>query len=143
MLILYSVALYLIVFIKFLHLLYLLFLYLNGILNNKMNEWMNIYSFLYKTRNTYSSYRTRNCTDIQLPRYNLEYSKKSFHYSGLKAWNETPTTIRELSTLQQFKKHLKIHLRSWIQLKHDSLEDQPHPLNFYVFIFMYLLCCIF
>ena len=67
---------------------------------------------VYKTRNTYSSYRTRNCTDIQLPRYNLEYSKKSFHYSDLKAWNEIPTTIRELSTLQQFKKHLKIHLRS-------------------------------
>ena len=66
----------------------------------------------YKTRNMYSSYRTRNCTDIQLPRYNLEYSKKSFHYSRLKAWNEIPTTIRELSTLQQFKKHLKIHLRS-------------------------------
>ena len=66
----------------------------------------------YKTRNMYSSYRTRNCTDIQLPRYNLEYSKKSFHYSGLKAWNEIPNTIRELSTLQQFKKHLKIHLRS-------------------------------
>ena len=66
----------------------------------------------YKTRNVYSSYRTRNCTDIQLPRYNLEYSKKSFHYSGLKAWNEIPTTIRELSTLQQFKKHLKIRLRS-------------------------------
>ena len=65
----------------------------------------------YKTRNMYSSYRTRNCTDIQLPRYNLEYSKKSFHYSGLKAWNEIPT-IRELSTLQQLKKHLKIHLRS-------------------------------
>ena len=66
----------------------------------------------YKTRNMYSSYRTRNCTDIQLPRYNLEYSKISSHYSGLKAWNEIPTTIRELSTLQQFKKHLKIHLRS-------------------------------
>ena len=67
---------------------------------------------IYKTRNTYSSYRTRNCTDIQIPRYNLQYSKKSFHYSGLKAWNEIPTTIRELPTLQQFKKHLKIHLRS-------------------------------
>ena len=89
----------------------------------------------YKTRNMYSSYRTRNCTDIQLPRYNLEYSKKSFHYSGLKAWNEIPNTIRELSTLQQFKKHLKIHLRSWIKLKHDSLADQPHPLNFYISIF--------
>ena len=48
----------------------------------------------YKTRNMYSSYRTRNCTDIQLPRYNLEYSKKSFHYSGIKAWNKIPTTIR-------------------------------------------------
>ena len=66
----------------------------------------------YKTRNTYSSYRTRNGTDIQIPRYNLEYLKKSFHYLGLKARNEIPATIRELSSLKQFKKHLKIHLRS-------------------------------
>ena len=30
----------------------------------------------YKIRNTYSSYRTRNCMDIQIPRYILEYLKK-------------------------------------------------------------------
>ena len=66
----------------------------------------------YKIRNTYSSYRTGNCMDIQIPRYNLEYSKKIFHYLGLKDWNNILIAIRELYTLQQFEKRLKIHLRS-------------------------------
>ena len=51
-----------------------------------------------------------------------------------------PTNIWELSILQQFENYLKIHLRRWIQLKHELLEDQPHPMNFYVFIFY---ACIF
>ena len=36
----------------------------------------------YKIRNMYSSYRTRNCMDIQIPRYNLEYSKNAFTIWG-------------------------------------------------------------
>ena len=36
----------------------------------------------YKIRNTYSSYRTRNCMDIQIPWYNLEYLKKVFTIKG-------------------------------------------------------------
>ena len=42
----------------------------------------------------------RSCRDIQIARYNLEYSKKCFHYLGLKDWNNIPIAIRELSTLQ-------------------------------------------
>ena len=43
-----------------------------------------------KTRNMYSSYRTRNCTDIQLPRYNLEYSKKKLSLFGSKSLERNP-----------------------------------------------------
>ena len=57
----------------------------------------------YKIRNTHSSYRTRNCTDIRIPRYNLEYLKTSFYYLWLKDWNNIPIAIRELSVLQQFQ----------------------------------------
>ena len=55
----------------------------------------------------HSNYRTRNCKDIQIPRYNLEYVKKGFHYSALTVWNSIPISIRVLATLPQFKRTLK------------------------------------
>ena len=61
----------------------------------------------YDHRTQHSNYRTRNCRDLQIPRNNLEYVKKGFHYSALKAWNEIPINIRELPTLSKFKKQLK------------------------------------
>ena len=60
----------------------------------------------------HSNYNTRNCKDIQIPRYNLEYVKKGFHYSALTAWNSIPISIRELPTFPQFKINLKTHLKS-------------------------------
>ena len=60
----------------------------------------------------HSNYNTRNCKDIQIPRYNLEYVKKGFHYSALTAWNSIPISIRELPTFPQFKRNLKTHLKS-------------------------------
>ena len=44
---------------------------------------------------------------LQIPKYNLEYSKKSFSYTVLKVWNKIPIKIRELPTLHQHKKQLK------------------------------------
>ena len=66
----------------------------------------------YHHRTQHSNYRTRNCRDLQIPRNNLEYVKKSFHYSALKAWNDIPINIRELPTLNRFKKQLKCYYTS-------------------------------
>ena len=60
----------------------------------------------------HSNYRTRNCRDLRIPRENLEYVKKGFHYSALKAWNDIPINIRELPTLKRFKKQLKSYYTS-------------------------------
>ena len=54
-----------------------------------------------------SQYNTRFCENLQIPKYNLEYSKKRFSYTALKAWNEIPMNIRELPTLYQYKKTVK------------------------------------
>ena len=35
-----------------------------------------------------------------------------FHFAALKLWNDTPAKIRELPTLDRFKKQLKTHLKS-------------------------------
>ena len=66
----------------------------------------------FQQRSHYSSYNTRFCRDLQIPRYDLEYAKKGFSYSALKVWNEIPIEIRELPTLGQFKKQLKTYLMS-------------------------------
>ena len=59
----------------------------------------------------FSSYNTRNSQDLQIPRCKTEFFKKSFHYSSLKVRNDTPSTIRELPTLNRFKQRLKTHLK--------------------------------
>ena len=66
----------------------------------------------FQRRSHYSNYSTRFCENLQIPKYNLEYSKKRFSYTALKAWNEIPMNIRELPTLYQYKKLLKSHLMS-------------------------------
>ena len=60
----------------------------------------------YAERSTISKYYTRNKTDLQIPRLNLDFSRKSFTYTGLKTWNSIPTYIRESSTLTRFKNGL-------------------------------------
>ena len=62
-------------------------------------------------RSCFSSYNTRNSKDLQIPRCKTEFFKKSFHYTSLKVWNDTPSTIRELRTLNRFKQRLKTHLK--------------------------------
>ena len=50
---------------------------------------------------------TRHCRFLQIPRYRIEFAIKGFHYSALKAWNDIPAELRELPTLNSFKKQLK------------------------------------
>ena len=57
----------------------------------------------FQRRSHYSKYSTRFCENLPIPKYNLEYSKKRFSYTALKAWNEIPMKIRELPTLYQYK----------------------------------------
>ena len=59
-----------------------------------------------------SKYNTRHCRDLQIPRYRTEFAKKGFHYSALKAWNDTPAELHELPTLNSFKKQLKTYLKA-------------------------------
>ena len=66
----------------------------------------------FQPRSFHSTYNTRHCKDLQIPRYRTEFAKKGFHYAALTLWNDTPAEIRELPTLDRFKKRLKTHLKS-------------------------------
>ena len=92
----------------------------------------------------HSNYNARNCKDIQIPRYNLEYVEKGCHFSALTAWNSIPLSTREPPTLPQFKRNLKTHLKSGINIKYDSPEEQQIGPNFFSLTFsLYLLVYIF
>ena len=67
----------------------------------------------FAERSSISKYDTRNKTDLQIPRLNLDFSRKSFNYTGLKTWNSIPTHIRQSGTLTRFKNGLKSHFLSW------------------------------
>ena len=64
----------------------------------------------FTMRSQISAHATRNCQDIDVPKRNLEFSKKSFLYSGNKLWNDIPLDIRNSPTVLTFKKKLKDYL---------------------------------
>ena len=67
---------------------------------------------MFQQRCSISNYNTRNYRDLHIPKLNLELTKKGFHHSGIKAWNDIQVNIRELPSLRLFKTHLQRHLMS-------------------------------
>ena len=67
---------------------------------------------MFQQRCSISNYNTRNDRNLHIPKLNLEFTKKGFRYSGIKAWNDIPINIRELSSLRLLKTQLKRHLMS-------------------------------
>ena len=62
---------------------------------------------MFQLRSSLSNCTTRNYKDIHIPIVKLESTKKGFQYAGIKAWNNMPLNIRELSSISLFKSHLK------------------------------------
>ena len=60
----------------------------------------------FAKRSTISKYGTRNKTDLQIARLNLDFSRNIFN------WNSIPTHIRESNILTLFKNWLKYHFLS-------------------------------
>ena len=61
----------------------------------------------FTTRSQISAYATRNCQDIDIPKRNLEFSKR---VSLLWCWNGIPLDIRNSTTVLTFEKKLKDYL---------------------------------
>ena len=67
----------------------------------------------FTRRSQISNYSTRNSQNLHLPKPRLEFTKKSFQFTGASAWNEIPQQHRDLPSLNCFKKEVKQLLRSW------------------------------
>ena len=52
---------------------------------------------MFQQRFSTSNYSIRNFRNLHIPKLNLELTKKGFHYSGIKAWNEYPKLNLELT----------------------------------------------
>ena len=63
-------------------------------------------------RSALSKYNTRNMKDLHVQKLILEHKKKSFLYTGPKAWNSIPQLIRDTESVVRLKKDLKSHLLS-------------------------------
>jgi hypothetical protein len=62
------------------------------------------------TRSTRSGLRSANSTDFFVPRLRTSFGERAFSFSGPRAWNSLPETIRSASSIATFKRHLKTHL---------------------------------
>ena len=48
----------------------------------------------------------------RVPKHRTEYYEKSFHYSVLLDWNDMPINLHELPTINTFRRHLRLYMKS-------------------------------
>ena len=63
----------------------------------------------FQEKSSISKYNTRNREGLHFQRLSLECVKKSFFYTGARAWNSIPQSIKDARSVVAFKKRLKTH----------------------------------
>jgi len=72
-----------------------------------LNEGAPAYlSRKFKKRSQIRSRTTRNRNDLDLIKCRLATGQRSFSFRGAKAWNELPKSIRDATSLNDFKRNL-------------------------------------
>ena len=67
----------------------------------------NLTSYIEKVDHKYNT--RGNSSTLRLPKVRTEAARKSFQFQGLSCYNELPIDIRKLTSIMQFKHHLKEH----------------------------------
>ena len=70
----------------------------------------------YITRSELSYYSRRNQLDLDIPRKNLEFSKRTVFHPGAELRNDIPAQIRNSSTINMFNRKFT-----------EFLENQQFP----------------
>jgi len=80
------------------------------------------------------SLRSAERGDLIVPRAATKFGDRVFAISGPLMWNSLPTTVRNSSTLSNFKSALKSHLFTYLFWRlHQQFRSVMAPLNqFYV-----------
>ena len=72
----------------------------------------------FQERSSISKYNRRNKRDLHFQRLNLECVKKSFFYTGARAWNSISQSIKDARSVVAFKKTTE---KSLFELKKKRL----------------------
>ena len=68
---------------------------------------------LFTFRNTLRQLPLRNTgLDLDIPKANTEFRRKSFDIAGISLWNSLPNNVRSQSSLCMFKKCVKEFIKS-------------------------------
>ena len=54
--------------------------------------------------------RSKSCNNLEVPRARGAYGTRAFSICGPRLWNKLPSPLKNATTLETFKKHLKTHL---------------------------------
>ena len=92
--------------------------FLNGVLLIKRDQAVMVHRILNEqysevlkhkfTKNPHvSNYEARGVNDLQVPRFRLEITRKSFSYNGAKVWDDIPSNIRNVESAALFKKQVR------------------------------------
>ena len=55
-------------------------------------------------------FRSKSCNNLEMPRARGAYGTRAFSICGPRLWNKLPYPLKNATTLETFKKHLKTHL---------------------------------
>ena len=68
------------------------------------------HSFRHRRQPDSTGLRSAGGTLYRLPRCRTSMGERGFSYSGPRAWNALPSTLRDISDRARFRKLLKTHL---------------------------------
>ena len=66
----------------------------------------------FKLNELRTLYKTRNITDITLSKARLEVAKRAFYYIGAVQYNNLPSYIKEIQTLDGFSQEVAEYFKS-------------------------------
>ena len=90
---------------------------------------------MFELRSSLSNCNTGNYKGTHIPMVKLESTEKGFQYASIKAWNNILINIRELSSLNLFKSHLKKHFMSNENYCMPPQRTTPFKISVFIFYF--------
>ena len=82
-------------------------------MNNRAPSYL---ANMFQKRSQIHSYNTRNANNLNPPKCRTALAQQSFSYRGVAVWNSLPTEIRNLSSLNTFKRSMRnFLLSSWLK----------------------------
>jgi len=74
-----------------------------------------IYSSYFNENFLFDNYDTRNMDNLHLARCRTSYGLKCINYKGSNLWNQLPSELKLITSINSFKCKLKTHINNLVQ----------------------------